>query len=188
VSAIAAIFLGTLSWTLAEYALHRGLGHRRGAKNPFSVEHLKHHATVTWFAPTWKKAIAALAVLVGAAFPLQALFGAAGLVGAASFALTYVAYEVVHRRLHTHPGVTAYGRWARRHHLHHHFTRPRLNHGVTTPLWDWVFGTLEVPDLVRVPRTNALPWMLRADGTLQPALAQEFVLAGEDRAARLPTL
>lgn len=160
---------GVLTWTICEYALHRGLGHRKGARNAFSAEHLKHHATVTYFAPTWKKAIvsviafAVFAVLAGPAF-------------AAGFALMYVAYEWVHRRLHTHAPATAYGRWARRHHLHHHFSRPKLNHGVTTPLWDWVFGTLDVPAQVLVPRRNALPWMIDDHGELHGALAAEYVL------------
>ena len=47
--------LGVGVWTLAEYVIHRGLGQRKGARNAFSVEHLKHHATVTYFAPAWKK-------------------------------------------------------------------------------------------------------------------------------------
>jgi sterol desaturase/sphingolipid hydroxylase (fatty acid hydroxylase superfamily) len=177
---LVALIVGAFTWTLAEYVLHRGLGHRRGAKNPFSVEHLKHHATVTWFAPTWKKAIAAAAVLAATGAPLYRAFGLDGLAASAGFALTYVAYEAIHRRLHTHRGFGAYGRWARRHHLHHHFSRPRLNHGVTTPIWDWVFGTLDVPAVVTVPRSNALPWMLRDDGTLEPGLAGEYVLVGSE--------
>jgi sterol desaturase/sphingolipid hydroxylase (fatty acid hydroxylase superfamily) len=178
VSTVLAIFAGALGWSFTEYCIHRGLGHRKGSRNPFSVEHLKHHATVTWFAPTWKKAIAAVFVLGVTALPLYSLFGADGLVASVAFATTYITYEVIHRRLHTHPGASAYGRWARRHHLHHHFSRPRMNHGVTTPLWDWVFGTLDVPRLVTVPRANALPWMIGPDGALEPALASEYVLAG----------
>ena len=165
-----AFILGVLTWTLAEYALHRGFGHRKGARNAFSKEHLKHHATVTYFAPGWKKALVAVA-----AFTVAAALAGAGF--ALGFAAMYVTYEWVHRRLHTHAGLNAYGRWARRHHLHHHFSRPRLNHGVTSPLWDWVFGTLEVPDVVSVPRRNALPWMLDATGDLRPGLGREYVLS-----------
>lgn len=165
-----AFVLGVLTWTLTEYAIHRGFGHRKGARNAFSVEHLKHHATVTYFAPTWKKAVVAVTM-----FALT--FAAAGVAFALGFAAMYVAYEVVHRRLHTCAPLNAYGRWARRHHLHHHFSRPRLNHGVTTPLWDWVFGTLEVPSMVLVPRRNALPWMLDGSGELHTQLGGEYVLS-----------
>jgi len=176
VTLVLTFVLGAFCWTFVEYALHRGLGHRARARNPFSVEHLKHHATVTWFAPTWKKGLAAIGVLSVTAPGLVWGFGAAGFAGAIGFASCYVLYEWVHRRLHTHPGQTRYGRWARRHHLHHHFSRPRLNHGVTTPLWDWVFGTLDAPQVVQVPTRNALPWMLDGAGALRPELAGEYVL------------
>jgi len=29
-----------------------------------------------------------------------------------------------------------------RHHLKHHFASDKTNFGVSSPLWDWVFGTL----------------------------------------------
>jgi sterol desaturase/sphingolipid hydroxylase (fatty acid hydroxylase superfamily) len=151
-SHLLAFALGAFVWTLAEYALHRGLGHRRGLRNPFTMEHLKHHADPNYFAPSWKKAIAAALISCAVAPPLGLAFGGPGIAGAAGFVITYLAYEIIHRRLHTHPGSTRYGRWARSHHLFHHFSRPRLNHGVTTPLWDWVFGTLAVPDRLRLPR------------------------------------
>jgi sterol desaturase/sphingolipid hydroxylase (fatty acid hydroxylase superfamily) len=173
---ILAFVLGAIAWTLAEYALHRGLGHRRGAKNAFSVEHLRHHATVTYFAPATKKVIAALLVLGAIAPPLGVAFEAEGIAGALGFVTMYATYEVIHRRLHTHAGTTRYGRWARRHHFHHHFSRPRMNHGVTTPIWDWVFGTLEVPERVQVPPKNALPWMLDDRGRLLEELHADYRL------------
>ena len=176
---LVAFFIGALVWTFVEYWLHRGVGHRAKSKNPFSVEHLKHHATVTWFAPTWKKALAAASVLGLTAPALIYFFGSVGLAGSLGFVTMYIAYEVIHRRLHTHPGWTFYGRWARRHHLHHHFSRPRLNHGVTTPIWDVAFRTLEVPAKVQVPRRNALPWMLDEAGELRPEFAAEYVLGAQ---------
>ncbi len=165
-----AFALGVMTWTLLEYVIHRGVGHRKGARNPFSREHVQHHATTTYFAPTWKKAMVALGILA-----ISAVL--AGLPYASGFAAMYATYEFIHRRLHTHAALTRYGRWARRHHLHHHFTKPHLNHGVTTPLWDWVFRTLEVPSVVKVPRRNALPWMLDAAGELHPELGAEYVLS-----------
>ncbi len=164
--------LGVLTWTFAEYVIHRGLGHRKGAKNAFSVEHLRHHATVTYFAPTWKKAAIGLSV-----FAITAVL--AGVPFAAGFASMYGAYEWLHRRLHTHAAIASnpYGRWARRHHFQHHFARPKHNHGVTSPLWDLVFGTLDRPSVVLVPRRNALPWMLDARGELDPRFSSDFALS-----------
>lgn len=169
---------GAVGWTFTEYLLHRGLGHRGKLRNPFTVEHLAHHADVSYFAPAYKKVIAMLlaAAITG---PLAYVaLGAHGVAALGGFLLMYGMYEVVHRRLHTAPSASRYGRWARRHHLHHHYRRPQMNHGVTTPLWDYVFGTLDVPDIVRVPRRNALPWMLDASGDLDARYADDFVLVG----------
>ena len=174
-----AFILGALGWTLVEYWLHRELGHVGGAKNPFTVEHLAHHKDPAYFAPTYKKLIATALVGLSTGSLLFFAFGAVGLTAAAGFVVMYVNYEVIHRRLHTHPGKTGYGRWARRHHLYHHFRRPKLNHGVTTPIWDFVFGTLEVPQIVKVPRRNALSWMLDDDEELPPELADEYELIGK---------
>lgn len=176
-----ALVVGALGWTITEYWLHRGWGHRGDAKNPFSVEHLAHHADVSYFAPTYKKVIVTAVVGTVMGSGLFLLFGQPGLAGALGFMAMYVTYEVIHRRLHTHAGRGRYGRWARRHHLYHHYRRPKLNHGVTSPIWDFVFGTLEVPDIVKVPRRNALAWMLDAEGELIPELADDFELIGRKK-------
>ena len=67
--------------------------------------------------------------------------GPAGITFAVGFIIMYGTYEVIHRRIHTHAPLNAWGEWARRHHLVHHHVAPKLNHGVTTSLWDHVFGT-----------------------------------------------
>ncbi len=176
-----AFLLGALGWTLTEYWLHRGWGHRGEAKNPFSTEHLAHHADVSYFAPTYKKVIATALVGGTTGTVLFLLLGITGLFASLGFVVMYVTYEVIHRLLHTHAGRTRYGRWARRHHLYHHYRRPQLNHGVTTPIWDFVFGTLEVPDTVKVPRRMALAWMLDDDGELHPELTDEYLLIGKKK-------
>lgn len=173
--------IGAVLWTLVEYLLHRFLGHDAHAKNPFSVEHLAHHADVTYFAPTRKKVVwmGSLGVVAGAV--LAWLGGGVGAALVLGFLSMYTVYEVIHRRLHSAPGFSRYGRWARRHHLHHHYRRPKLNHGVTSPIWDFCFGTLEVPDRVRVPRKKALPWMLDDGGELRPEFSQDYELVGRKR-------
>jgi hypothetical protein len=35
-----------------------------------------------------------------------------------------------------------------------------MNHGVTTPLWDIVFGTYEEPETIRVPKKIVMPWLI----------------------------
>lgn len=157
---------GVATWTIAEYLLHRFLGHdKRTYPNPFGVEHTRHHSD-DYFAPTWKKALVALVtvpLVVVAASPLLGVDLA--VVYGAAFAAMYVAYEAFHRRLHTHAGTGRWGRFLRRHHFHHHFGNPRMNHGVTSPLWDLIFGTFDVPrGRVRVPEKLCMRWLVEAPG------------------------
>ena len=51
----AAALIGAAAWTATEYGLHRFLMHELRGRGLASVEHLKHHADVTYFSPTSKK-------------------------------------------------------------------------------------------------------------------------------------
>ena len=158
---VVATAAGVATWTLLEYLIHRWMGHdRRFRRSPFGVEHVRHHIEGNYFAPTWKKLIAAAitaAILIGPAILVAgATAGAAYVLGLVTF---YGMYEILHRREHTHAGIGPYGRWARRHHFHHHFVDGRRNHGVTTPIWDFVFGTYEKPTVIRVPTKLCMAWL-----------------------------
>ena len=175
-----AAFLGATGWSLAEYWIHRELGHNpKKLKNPFGTEHVAHHGKGNYFASAWKKAgAAALAtalLLPPAVFLAGALHGGAFVAGFVGF---YLTYELIHRLEHVFEGVGAYGRWARQHHFWHHFHNPRMNHGVTTPVWDHVFGTYEKPGRVEVPRKMAMPWLCDASGEVHPHLQELYGLRG----------
>lgn len=178
-SFLLAITAGVSLWSIAEYLLHRILGHdRRTMPNPFGDEHTRHHSEGDYFAPTWKKALVAL-VAVPALGALAALVvGAAlGVVFSVSFVAMYGTYEWLHRRMHTQRGVGVYGRFVRRHHFHHHFGNPRMNHGVTSPIWDLVCGTYESPGRIRVPAKLKMRWLLDgATGDVVPDLAHDYEL------------
>ena len=180
---MAAALTGAAAWTATEYGLHRFAMHEMRGKGMASVEHLKHHADVTYFAPASKKAASAAATTV-VAFPLATAL--AGRRWATAFTggliTTYYAYEIAHRRTHTHPPTNAYGRWARRNHLHHHFGAPMRNFGVTTPVWDRVFGTYDDPGVVTVPRRMAPVWMLDERGEVCAELAADYIVKGARRA------
>jgi hypothetical protein len=192
--------LGALAWSASEYAIHRFVGHGplrarattlrerltpSGLAAEFNVEHVAHHANPTYFAPTSHKAAAAAVAVPTVSAALAPFVGARQ---AFAFALglssTYLAYELLHRRIHTHGPTGPYSRWMRRHHLHHHHRTPRANHGVTSPLWDAALGTLEPPARVRVPRAAAPPWMIDPrTGALRADLATDYELVGVVRPA-----
>jgi len=184
-----AFALGAATWSFAEYTLHRFAGHGpRKKKNDgrlglldgdFGSQHQAHHADTRYFAPTLHKVKAAAVVI-----PTLATVGSL-VVGprrawsfALGFGITYAGYEILHRRTHTHAPRGPYSRWARRHHLYHHFESPKANHGVTSPVWDHVFGTYEQPGVIRVPERHAPPWLFDGlSGNFKNEYAADYVLS-----------
>jgi hypothetical protein len=183
-NALVYFLAGVILWPALEYGLHSGLGHLflRG-KTAFSREHLRHHAEKDFFAPTWKKVAAAIPVfglLLGLFTLLSSLQNAAALT--LGFALMYATYEVIHRRAHTHGPGGRYSRWVRRNHFSHHFQNPRKNHGVTTPFFDYLFGTHVEPGKVVVPERFAMRWLCDpATGDVWPHLAGDYELKKASR-------
>ncbi len=173
-----AALLGAATWTLTEYCVHRWLGHdKRLRPNPFAKEHIRHHVEGDYFAPSWKKAAAALlifALVLGPAIVIGGL--APGLAYGAGLVGFYLFYELLHRLEHVHAGFGFYGRWARRHHFYHHFVDARFNHGVTSPVWDLVFGTYRTTDKITVPRKLMMPWLGDPETGVRPELADTYEL------------
>lgn len=190
-----AFAVGAAGWTLAEYVLHRFVGHSKtnGKKSSgrgsllsgdFGPEHLTHHADTTYFAPTRRKLKAAAMLVPALGAGASLVVGPRrGVSFALGFASCYAGYELVHRRIHTHAPRGPYGRWTRKHHLSHHFNA-KINHGVTTPIWDLAFGTYQAPGRVRVPRRIIQDWMLDpTTGALREELSGDYELVGKPRAA-----
>ncbi len=181
---IAALVLGAFTWSFMEYVIHRWLGHDpRTRPNPFASEHLRHHSEGDYFAPSWKKAVAAIAVIALLSGPAIWLAGpSTGVAFVLAFTGAYLFYEAMHRREHTHPGVGNFGRFLRRHHFYHHFTDPAFNHGVTSPIWDWVFGTLRPPGRIRVPEKLSMHWLADPEtGAVRPEHAPHYELISRAR-------
>ena len=128
-----------------------------------------------YFAATWKK-------LTTAAVVVCVLWGLAGAPFAVGFVTMYLTYEVVHRRIHTHRPIGPYGRWVRHHHLLHHHANPRLNHGVTSPIWDVVFRTYQRKDVVNVPSRRAPTWLRDPEtGLVADAFSGRYAIRGSPR-------
>ena len=174
-----AIVLGGVGWTLTEYWLHRELGHNpKLIKNPFGDEHTAHHSRGNYFAPTWKKLLTAVAATTALMKPARWVTDekvSAAFVG--GFVGAYLYYETLHRLEHVHSGWGRYGRWARKHHFYHHFHNPKHNHGVTSPIWDIVFGTYSKADVIRVPEKLKMDWLCdKATGEVHPHLREDYEL------------
>jgi 4-hydroxysphinganine ceramide fatty acyl 2-hydroxylase len=171
--------LGAFTWLPAEYWIHRKLGHETKVRNPFLTEHREHHRVRLYFAPASRKGLAAV-LLLTLLTALLSLAMSPWLAAAYSFgfAAQYLAYELFHRRIHTHAPRSRWGMTLRKHHFAHHFGATHLNYGVSTRLFDRLGRTLLTPTRVRIPRKMANDWLLGADGQLRPEFAEHFELTG----------
>jgi dihydroceramide fatty acyl 2-hydroxylase len=144
---IAAFVAGFLGLTLLEYVLHRFLLHRtpgpdRASQIAAFLRHGYHHVYPNDEGRLVLPPMATLPMGVGVA-AVYALCLSPG-VAAAAFAGTaagYIAYDSMHWWLHHGRSNSRAGRWLKRYHLLHHHQGIEARFGVSTPLWDFVFGT-----------------------------------------------
>ena len=133
-----AVAAGAASWTLLEYVLHRAILHR---VRFFNRMHDAHHENPNSLVgtPTWLTAtLGALALLPVSVFSELSL--ASGL--SVGLMLGYLWYAALHHALHHHRiGPSSFFYRAKLHHAQHHHGRGHCNFGVTTVLWDRVFGS-----------------------------------------------
>ena len=173
---VLAFALGVALWTLAEYVLHRFLGHVHKGRNFFKHEHLQHHAKVNYFAPAIKKA--ALAVMVSGIMLLllsMALTWYIALAFIVGFVGMYSLYELTHFRFHKVGPIAMPFIVLRKHHFYHHFHNPKRNFGVTTRFWDRVFVTFTRVEKVNVPYKMAMDWLL-GDNGIKDVYSPHFAL------------
>ncbi len=147
----AALFAGGfLSWTFVEYWLHRTFFHwipkgAWGDRMHFLV-HGVHH--------TWPRDKYRLVMPPAVSISLFWLFLGLFLVTLghtltwgfqAGFTAGYMFYDLTHYYIHHFSPKTEYGRTLKKHHMLHHFKDHGSRFGVSSRLWDHVFGTLAPP-------------------------------------------
>jgi 4-hydroxysphinganine ceramide fatty acyl 2-hydroxylase len=163
--------------------LHRYLGHVHKGKNFFKKEHLQHHSELDYFAPVWKKVIAASIVCCFLLFAISYLLTFEIAIGfTAGFAFMYGVYELTHFRYHMHKPIPFFITM-RKHHFYHHFQQPNTNFGVTTRFWDRVFGTyVAVKEEVKVPQSMVPNWLLdKKSEQLKSKYQGHFKVVGKRR-------
>jgi len=140
---------GALFWTLLEYGLHRFVFHiqlplRSARLRDFvNASHLRHHASPRDPNKLLVRTVYGLVIsavlygLVAAAF--GSLFKAGELMAGVWAGFLY--YEAVHYRVHFSLSGSRFIERQRRAHFYHHFTNNKRCFGVTSPVWDYVFGT-----------------------------------------------
>ena len=144
---IALLLVGLLAWTLTEYWLHRLVfhwepDHPLGSRMHFIMHGVHHDHPNDRLRLVMPPAVSVpLAALFFGMFALIAGTPAAYPVFA-GFIAGYLAYDYTHYHVHHHVPRTKAGKRLREQHMRHHFQDHRFGYGVSSPLWDAVFGTL----------------------------------------------
>jgi sterol desaturase/sphingolipid hydroxylase (fatty acid hydroxylase superfamily) len=144
--AVALFFGGWLLFSLLEYVLHRFVFHM-GAHTPKEklrafLMHGYHHEfpedPLRLVAPplmSWPLGLVFGLLAHWLLGPERWLFGFAGM------ATGYIAYDWIHYYTHHFRPKGGIGKWLRSYHMLHHFGDRGSRFGVSSPLWDIVFGT-----------------------------------------------
>jgi len=149
------VILGFLSFGLLEYAVHRWVLH--GPPSVARRGHRNHHAKPTALVatPFFVAAIASIAI-----WQLLRLLCSEGAASLFVFGLYagYNHFAFFHHWVHhhrSHDGSVSY--WRRLDRVqHHHHQRQNVNFGVSTTIWDGVFGTFEPVRKSRERRSSGL--------------------------------
>jgi len=145
---LALLSLGGIGiWTLTEYWLHRLLFHWEpdnavGRRVHFIIHGIHHDHPNDKLRLVMPPAVSIpLAALFLLAFTL--VFGtpaAYPLFG--GFIVGYLFYDYTHYYVHHFVPKSRLGKRLREQHMRHHFQDHRFGYGVSSPLWDVIFGTL----------------------------------------------
>ncbi len=137
---------GLLVWTPAEYVLHRWVFHyqprRAWAQRLHFIFHGVHH--------DYPNDARRLVMPPSASLPIAlAFYGLFALLLSdsslhsffAGFLTGYLIYDLMHYAFHHAAWRTPVFAWLKRNHMQHHFVDPTRRYGVSSPLWDWIFGS-----------------------------------------------
>jgi dihydroceramide fatty acyl 2-hydroxylase len=139
--------LGIFLWTLTEYLLHRFVFHFEGksklSKRLAYIAHGIHHDDpedpTRLVMPPFGAMILATPIFLF----FRLIFGTPWVEPLFFFFLIgYLAYDYTHYAVHHIPPRTFIGRYLKKQHMLHHFVTQNARYGVSTPLWDIIFGTL----------------------------------------------
>lgn len=151
---IGLFFVGVLITSLIEYCLHRFLFHMTTTDEKSRMQHFLLHGYHHDFPNDPMRLVLPpigiwpVAVVVGLIY--WAVFGAYFWPLFGGTAAGYIAYDWMHYYTHHFNPKSGVLRWVKRYHMLHHHDSPEQRYGITSPLWDLVFGTyLPLNKLIR---------------------------------------
>jgi len=138
-ASIALFIVGVIFFTFLEYAVHAWLFHKNHKLKIFIEGHAHHHQNpFSYDAMPFFMSLLIASVFAYILHFLMPLPDALAIVG--GMALGYFNYGIMHHIMHRVEFKNGYWRYMQEFHFVHH-KKPKMNHGVTTDIWDRVFGT-----------------------------------------------
>jgi sterol desaturase/sphingolipid hydroxylase (fatty acid hydroxylase superfamily) len=138
-ASLALFIVGVLFFTFLEYAVHAWLFHKNHPLKVFIEGHAHHHQNPFSYdaMPFFMSAVIAsfFAWIFHFFMPSSDAFAIVG-----GMALGYFNYGIMHHIMHRREFSSNYWRYMQEFHFVHH-KKPLLNHGITTDIWDRIFGT-----------------------------------------------
>ncbi len=145
----ASCFLGGIFiWTLTEYLLHRFVFHYVPTSPLGQRIHFLTHGVHHDYPNDSKRLVMPPSVsipLAAAFYGLFLLLAGPSFVSPfyAGFLFGYICYDEIHYATHHAPMKGRLGQFLKHHHVLHHYREPEKRFGVSSPLWDYVFGTVD---------------------------------------------
>jgi sterol desaturase/sphingolipid hydroxylase (fatty acid hydroxylase superfamily) len=148
---VLAFIVGVFLWSFSEYTLHRFLFHyepkTEKAKRIFFLFHGVHHAQPQCKTRLVMPPVVSIPMSLIMYAIMYALFalvlGLPHWVGPvlSGFIVGYLFYDLTHYATHHFAMREGMWKWLKRYHMQHHYKTPNQRYGVSSPLWDFVFGT-----------------------------------------------
>lgn len=141
---------GFLLWSLTEYLLHRFVFHYKPTsyfgKKLIYLLHGAHHDSPN----DLKRLVFPITVSIPLAFMMYYLFNMINWVNGgyhsiffSTFLFGYLCYDMIHYASHAITANNKLFTVIKKNHMVHHFQEPETNFGVSSKLWDNIFGTLK---------------------------------------------
>jgi sterol desaturase/sphingolipid hydroxylase (fatty acid hydroxylase superfamily) len=158
-SAVGLVAGGLFIWTLTEYVLHRWVFHWYKDTPWGRRVHFLLHGVHHDFPNDGDRLVMPLLTSVPLALIFYTLFyfvfNGVRLTEPfyAGFAIGYLTYDGTHYAVHHFKQTSRIGKFVKRHHMLHHHADHAGGFGVSSPIWDFVFGTM--PQVKKLATTRA---------------------------------
>lgn len=132
---------GAFTWTLVEYLIHRFLFHIEAGRFQYLI-HGVHHEFPRDKERLMMPPLPGLIVVLFFFVCWYLLFHEMVYAFMSGFVFCYVIYTFIHYIIHAWKPVKGFKYLWTHHHRHHNPAFEHTSYGVSSPLWDYIFGTM----------------------------------------------